>query len=192
VGPGLAARAKVERYRDLYAIQIPPTPEGARGPANADDSDIDITVERWDDDEEDREEMLGVLDRFHASPEGVERGGSALERNDSRALRRRGAALEPKPEAYLDDDEVSRYPDDERPAGRATMYKFDNARGGGRETMYSQYSRASFMDTDKSEEARGRLVDRVGVMFDLSGRERSAIPPVPRLPPAMVAGGNRF
>jgi len=38
-------------------------------------------------------------------------------------------------------------------------------------------------------------VDRVGAMFDLSGRERAAVPPVPKLPAGLVAagpGGNRF
>jgi len=94
---------------------------------------------------------------------------------------------------YLDDDEASRYPDEERTAGRSTMYRFDNG-SGGRDTMYSEYSRSSFMDLEKSEQARGQLVERVGRLFDLSGRERSAVPPVPKLPASLVAagGGNRF
>ncbi|KAJ7116393.1 hypothetical protein C8R44DRAFT_792413 [Mycena epipterygia] len=217
VGPGLAARASVKRYRDLYAIQIPGTPVGARAPPSAyhdDDDEVGIQVEEWDDDaygynggvdEDEREEMLGVLGRFKDTGRQGQRergGGGALERNNSGALRPGTIAargrLSPSPSptrmGYSDDDEASRYPDEEKTAGRSTMYRFDA--GGARDTMYSEYSsRASFLDMEKSEQARGQLVERVGVMFDLSGREKGrAVPPVPKLPAALLAagGGNRF
>ncbi|KAJ7746644.1 hypothetical protein B0H16DRAFT_1692667 [Mycena metata] len=220
MGPGLAARAKVDRYRDLYAIQIPPTPRGARRGGYADegyaeeyeyDDEVDIRVEEYDDREayeDEGREMLGVLGRFQDNNDARERAarrGSALERNNSGALRpgtinpRRA----PSPSrsigmdgggagGYSDDDEASRYPDEDKTAGRSTMYS------DGRDTMRwsDNYStRASFMDVDKSEQARGQLVQRVGVMFDLSGRERNVVPPVPKLPTAFLAGGpggNRF
>ncbi|KAJ6570169.1 hypothetical protein DFH09DRAFT_1080325 [Mycena vulgaris] len=208
VGPGLAARAKVQRYRDLYAIQIPATPVGARRPPSAGE-EVGIRVEEWDSEGEGgegEEEMLGVLGRFRSTAREQERP-RALERNNSGALRpgtyRERAAEQPAmgDAAYSDDDEASRYPDEERTAGRSTMYRFDSGGGGGRETQrWSEYSsRASFMDLEKSEQARGQLVERVGVMFDLSGRERpaGAVPPVPKLPAhALMAaggpGGNRF
>ncbi|KAJ7106497.1 hypothetical protein C8R43DRAFT_209855 [Mycena crocata] len=204
MGPGLAARAKVQRYRDLYAIQIPATPVGARAPPS--DDEMDIRVEDWASDGEEDPEMLGVLGRFQDTREQHKRVGSALERNNSGALRpgitgRLSPAPSPSPTAEeysdVDDDDVSKYPDDDKTAGRSTMYKFDNG-SGTRETMrWSEYStRASLLDIEKSEQARGQLVERVGVMFDLSGRERSRVPPVPKLPAAFLAaggpGGNRF
>ncbi|KAJ7678497.1 hypothetical protein B0H17DRAFT_1078413 [Mycena rosella] len=198
MGPGLAARAKVQRYRDLYAIQIPATPIGARAPPSDDDqeADVNIRVEEWDSEGEGEgaEEILGVVGRFRAQEQG-QREPRALERNNSGALRpgtTRGR-LGPSSVggAYSDDDEASRYPDEDKTAGRATMYRFDSG-GGARDTMYSEYSRVSFMDVEKSDQARGQLVERVGAMFDLSGRERSAIPPVPKIPAALVGGGNRF
>ncbi|KAJ7454759.1 hypothetical protein FB451DRAFT_653001 [Mycena latifolia] len=206
VGPGLAARAKVQRYRDLYAIQIPPTPVGARAPPSPlpPDDEVDIRVEEWDSEGE-GEEILGVLGRFRSpAREQGERPARALERNNSGALRRGTVRdqnqLYPEAagDAYSDDDEASRYPDEEKTAGRSTMYRFDNGSSGGdRDTLRwseSRDSRASFLDLEKSEQARGMLVERVGVMFDLSGRERSAIPPVPKLPAGLVTAGvgNRF
>ncbi|KAJ7183149.1 hypothetical protein C8R46DRAFT_1209317 [Mycena filopes] len=229
MGPGLAARAKVERYRDLYAIQIPATPQSAgarRGgyPYPAEDEydgdEVGIRVEGYSDEEEDggEEEILGVLGRFQdqdARERAARRVGNALERNNSGALRPgtvnpRGRAPSPSrwpggglsptagggDEAYSDDDEASRYPDDDKTAGRSTMYRVEN--GGGRDTIRwsDDYStRASFMDVDRSEQARGQLVQRVGTIFDLSGRERNVVPPVPKLPAGLLAagpGGNRF
>ncbi|KAJ6630998.1 hypothetical protein B0H10DRAFT_702776 [Mycena sp. CBHHK59/15] len=199
VGPGLEARAKVERYRDLYAIQIPAAPVrggGSARPRYDDDEEagVDIRVEEYDDADEDREEMLGVLDRFHEPRDEPERAGSALGRNDSGVLRpKKHTRFEdernPKPmlEYYSNNDEASQYPDEDKTAGRATMYRFDH---GGRDTMYSEYSRASFLDVEKSEKARDRLVEHVGAIFDLSGRERSVIPPMPKVPPTLLAAGN--
>ncbi|KAJ6544070.1 hypothetical protein B0H19DRAFT_1169507 [Mycena capillaripes] len=187
-----------------------------------DDDEVDIRVEEWVDErggeeEEADREMLGVLGRFRdtGAREQGRRMGIALERNNSGALRPGAGIVRRSPSpgarsptvdeyvranadryavgAYLDDDEASRYPDEEKTAGRSTMYRVDHS---GRETMrWSEYSsRASFLDLDKSEKARGQLVDRVGAMFDLSGRERAAVPPVPKLPAGLLAGpgGNRF
>ncbi|KAJ7056565.1 hypothetical protein C8F01DRAFT_1233686 [Mycena amicta] len=199
VGPGLAARAKVQRYRDLYAIQIPDSPDRhQRG-----ETSVDIRVDEGDDDEMEDPEIAGVLGRFR-DPIGPERDAGntvALERNNSGALRP-GARMVRFSPPSPDDDDASRYPDDELTAGRRTMYRFDNSSSGNededeaigtRDTVYSDYSRASFMDTGKSQAVRGRLVDRVGTMFDQNGRPlRAIVPPVPKLPPELLSGGNRF
>ncbi|KAF7295199.1 hypothetical protein MIND_01058700 [Mycena indigotica] len=209
LGPGLAARVQVERYRDLYAIQIPDqTRDRYR---DEDETSVNIRVQEGSDEEvEDDPEITGVLGRFR-QPVNRERDAAALERNNSGALRpgtntrrvRFSPQRSPTREAYSeeeeDDDDASLYPDDERTAGRKTMFLFDKSSSGNeddtigaRGTVYSEYSRASFMDNGKSEVARGRLVDRVGAMFDSTGRERPAAPPVPRLPPELLAGANRF
>ncbi|KAF7330298.1 hypothetical protein MVEN_02467700 [Mycena venus] len=226
IGPGLASRAKVQRYRDLYAIQIPATPQDGNARRRArfadddeDDEEVGIRVEDYDDDgreedeeEADEEEMRQVLGRFRDPTAQREEKGRrmaiALERNNSGALRAgTGRPIRPTSDvsyadrfprggAYTDDDEASRYPDEDRTAGRSTMYRVE--RGDGRDTMrWSGYTdtRASFLDVEKSEQARGALVDRVGAMYDLSGRERPAVPPVPKLPAGLVMagpGGNRF
>ncbi|KAJ6468418.1 hypothetical protein C8R45DRAFT_470424 [Mycena sanguinolenta] len=214
VGVGLAARVKVQRYADLYAIQLPPS-RRARFADEEGADEVDIRVEDWDEDDgvrdaEEGEEMQQVLGRFRdANAQREEKGrrmAIALERNNSGALRpgtgRPIRSSSPTPQAagdarypdggYSDDDQASQYPDEDRTAGRSTMYRVEN---GGSDTMrWSGYTdtRASFLDLDKSEKARGALVDRVGAMFDLSGRERPAVPPVPKLPAGLMAGGNRF
>ncbi|CAK5268641.1 unnamed protein product [Mycena citricolor] len=182
----LANRSRADVYRDLY---------DKRRDADEDDDDdeVGIRVEQWDSDEETggHDAIFGVMDRFrdtHESPSPSP--GSALERKDSGALRpgigkpsqRIRFAPPPMAPPEEDDDQASRYPDDE-----------SNAGGYNRDTVYSSYSRASFMDTDRSQSVRGKLIEHVGLMYEDNGRERSqAIPPVPKLPPDLVAGGNRF
>ncbi|TRM66578.1 hypothetical protein BD626DRAFT_534763 [Schizophyllum amplum] len=59
----------------------------------------------------------------------------------------------------------------------------------GRESRFTEsvYSRAStLMDTERSGEVRSQLLHRVGEMYDSSGRERGAVPPVPKIPEAML------
>ncbi|KAF8207149.1 hypothetical protein K438DRAFT_1815794 [Mycena galopus ATCC 62051] len=185
------------------------------------DDEVGIRVEDWDDynenggveaeEEEDGEDMAQVLGRFRdphvQREEKGRRMAIALERNNSGALRPgtgrpiRSSSPTPSPTAemteggYSDDDQASHYPDEDRTAGRSTMYRVEN---GTSDTMrWSQYTdtRASFLDINKSDKARGALVNRVEAMFDLSGRERAAVPPVPRLPAGLVAAGpvgNRF
>ncbi|KAJ3792288.1 hypothetical protein GGU11DRAFT_803261 [Lentinula aff. detonsa] len=59
--------------------------------------------------------------------------------------------------------------------------------------------RASFMDADKSDEARGRFIKRIKTMFDENGRELSPnlgigrnaiIPPVPKIPRGLLQGSS--
>ncbi|KAK7032790.1 hypothetical protein R3P38DRAFT_3264791 [Favolaschia claudopus] len=234
MGSGLAARVNVERYRDLYAIQIPATPvqgpgsgmksSGASASAGGgrrkvwfededkprvEEEEVGIRVEDWDEgsreeEEEEADEMRHVLGRFRDPQENkARRMGIALERNNSGALRPgigrpiRSSSPAPIPddvrEAYSDDDEASQYPDEDRTAGRSTMYRVEN---GGRDTIrWSEYevdARASFLEVENSEKARGTLVDRVGKMYDSSGREKAAVPPVPKIPAGLVGVGNRF
>ncbi|KAL1742975.1 hypothetical protein HDZ31DRAFT_41994 [Schizophyllum fasciatum] len=71
-------------------------------------------------------------------------------------------------------------------------YYFDER---ARESRYTEsvYSRAStLLDTERSGEARSRLLGRVEAMYDGAGRERGAVPPVPRVPDALlkVPGGG--
>ncbi|KAL1703082.1 hypothetical protein EV121DRAFT_281379 [Schizophyllum commune] len=59
----------------------------------------------------------------------------------------------------------------------------------GRESRYTEsvYSRAStLLDTERSGEARSRLLGRVEALYDSAGRERSAVPPVPKIPDALL------
>lgn len=100
-----------------------------------------------------------------------------------------------------DDDDKSHYPAEERTAGAATMYAFDNGSAGNftrasrADSMWDDSdagSRSSFMDHTKSEATRERFVQRIEAMFDESGREKltgvrlGEIPPVPRLPKGLV------
>nr|GAT60970.1 predicted protein [Mycena chlorophos] len=220
-GLGLAERVRIQRYRDLYALQVPNAGVASRARQAKDDDETSVQIrvqEGSDDDDEgemDDSEIAGVLGRFRQPSERDAAVGTAqaLERNNSGALRpgvpmgrrvRFSPERSPTKENYSEeedeDDDASRYPDDELTAGRRTMYMFDHDGSSdndeasfNRDTVYSEYSRASFMDNSKSQAARGRLLDRVGVMFDESGRERAAaIPPVPKLPPELMGGATRF
>lgn len=103
------------------------------------------------------------------------------------------------PNASEDDlsDDKSRYTSDEK----HSMYKLNNSSqarsvaSGLADDRWSMSvdgeSRASFMDADRSEEARERFIKRIEAMFDENGRElppnlgigrNAVIPPVPRLP----------
>ncbi|KAF5343903.1 hypothetical protein D9758_012136 [Tetrapyrgos nigripes] len=82
-------------------------------------------------------------------------------------------------------DDRSHYPEDDRSAG---MYRLDNS---SRYTTYTTYSdgaysrtsHGSFLDGEKSEEARERFLKRIGEMYDANGREKKdLVPPVPKLP----------
>ncbi|KAK1223354.1 hypothetical protein PQX77_013753 [Marasmius sp. AFHP31] len=63
--------------------------------------------------------------------------------------------------------------------GRYTMYEDDGQESdyNARSTMYSEAP--SFMDESRSRKARDRFLERVGGMYDESGREREPVPPIP-------------
>lgn len=90
-------------------------------------------------------------------------------------------------------DDKSLYPEDDKTAGRRTLYEVE---GRQRDTRYdddgrfSRYSAAqsvySVLDPERSEEARDRFVKRVAAMYD--ERERDPAPPVPKLPDGVIRG----
>ncbi|PBK61000.1 hypothetical protein ARMSODRAFT_677421 [Armillaria solidipes] len=161
--PGLEARVKVRRYRDLYTL---PNGWGEEQPA---DNDTDP--------------MRDVIARFERTSEHSSSGEDirvALDRNQSPEAMHRNNQTED-----YDSDDYSRYPEEDKSAGRSTMYRLDRgAASTGRLSTWSGDSRASIMDLEKSEVARQRFVKRIEAMFDQNGRELpgSEIPPVPRLP----------
>ncbi|EPQ53110.1 hypothetical protein GLOTRDRAFT_122393 [Gloeophyllum trabeum ATCC 11539] len=88
-----------------------------------------------------------------------------------------------------DDDDKSYYPEDDKTAGRSTMYMMEN----GEDLRYSMYtdgdrtSRGSFLNEDKSWDARQRFLQRVEALYEDTGREKPKPPPVPKLDPALRA-----
>lgn len=202
MGAGLEARVRVRRYRDLYAI---PSPVGGWVPRNSvlgrERGNPGISVEQPSDDEDDRaEEIRAVLDSF-VDVDGDKVGmGAELEtameqRASLEGLRRYSVLMR---ERGLEDDDKSHYPDEVRTAGRETMYLLEHW-GEDRERYsgVSARSHVSFLDGEKSEEARDRFVRRVEVMFDGVGREKGGgvgggreISPMPELP-AMTGGGRK-
>ncbi|KAG7442082.1 uncharacterized protein BT62DRAFT_1079611 [Guyanagaster necrorhizus] len=161
--PGLEARVKVKRYRDLYALP-----------------------NRWDEEQpssDDTEVMRDVIARFQRTSGHSSSGEDirvALDRNQSPEAMHRNNQTED-----YDSDGYSRYPEENKSVGRSTMYRLERgAVSTGRLSTWSGDSRASIMDLEKSEVARQRFVKRIEAMFDQNGRELpgSEIPPVPRLP----------
>lgn len=91
------------------------------------------------------------------------------------------------------DDDKSIYPDEDKTAGRRTMYAFE-----GRDSRYydddGRFSRYSatpsvydVLDNDRSGDARDRFVKRVAAMYE-DGREVAEVPPVPKIPERMIKG----
>jgi hypothetical protein len=126
------------------------------------------------------------------------------------------AAFENEDLVYDDDyddlEDASHYPEDENPSSfnrrsrrrRSTVYMTDeeqdnssnsgHGHGGGEpSSRYSAsvYSRASFLDTEKSGEVRQRFLKHVEAMLDERGQRVPAIPPVPKLPEEYVAESKR-
>ncbi len=124
------------------------------------------------------------------------------------------SSRKPSVDLYADDDDLedaSYYPDDEihpnrrsrRP--RSTLYLSDednehdtssnsgHGHGGKRNNRWSGsiYSRASFLDTEKSGEARQRFLRHVEEMLDERGERIPPVPPVPKLPEEFVAESRR-
>ena len=119
-----------------------------------------------------------------------------------------GGASNPMPGVYDDyPEDASHYPEDEMSIRhsrrrRSTVYISDEEEGGSnsghgygssknrRRYSDSIYSRASFLDTEKSGEMRQRFLKHVEAMLNERGRP-CAIPPVPRLPEEFVAEHKR-
>lgn len=158
-----------------YAVSFAPPPKS-----------VGISVQGASDDEyEDEDEGYEdeVLNRFNHPRRSNEREREpALGRNRSieAKARPRQQQLRP-PKSAPTDYRGSSSLDDE--SLRDTIYSIDDSA-----------SRYSFMDQEKSENARHRFVDRIERMFDANGREldgpnrpqlkprEMGIPPVPKLP----------
>lgn len=90
-------------------------------------------------------------------------------------------------------DDPSMYPDDDKSAGRRTMYELEgrDSRHYDDETRISRYSATqsvySVMDDEKSGQARERFLSRVAAMYGEGGRE---VPPVPKLPEGLIIKGT--
>lgn len=93
-------------------------------------------------------------------------------------------------------DDRSLYPDDDKSAGRRTMYELEgrDSRHYDDETRISRYSATqsvySVMDDEKSGEARERFLQRVAAMYGEGGREVPPVPPVPKMPEGVIIKGT--
>ena len=157
-----------------------------------------------DGDGADGQEMQDVLDRFAEAPnhrDEREAEGKVLGR--SRSFEVLPVETMPPPEAspkvdaegYVDEDE-SFYSREFSSKRRSTLCSSDYEDAADpRLSRWSGsiYSRASFMDAQKSEETRSRFVKRVEAMLDDAGIERgntqewNAVPPVPKLPDSLAS-----
>ena len=156
-----------------------------------------------DGDGADGQEMQDVLDRFaEASNHRDEREAEGKVLGRSRSFEVLPVETMSPPEAspkvdaegYVDEDE-SFYSREFSNKRRSTLYGSDYEDAADpRLSRWSGsiYSRASFMDAQKSEETRSRFVKRVEAMLDDAGIERgntqewNAVPPVPKLPDSLA------
>ena len=98
------------------------------------------------------------------------------------------------PRKYSDDH--SMYPDDDKTAGRRTMYELEgrDSRHYDDETRISRYSATqsvySVMDDEKSGQARERFLSRIAAMYGEGGREVPPMPPVPKIPEGIIIKGT--
>ncbi|KAF8995541.1 hypothetical protein BDQ17DRAFT_1430286 [Cyathus striatus] len=182
VGLGLSARPIPRRHEDFNnrreSVYIEHDDLSPRTPG------IDV-VEPSEDgnsfwEEEYDEEMNDVLQRFEDISSDDHEGERALEsRRSFEAIRRNLASL----------GDVSQFEDDDD--GRTVMRSSIESNSEDRNHRWSGsiYSRASFLDPDKSEETRQRFLKRVESMLNEEDRNGggSAIPPVPKLPAGYAA-----
>lgn len=157
-----------------------------------------------DGDGADGQEMQDVLDRFTEAPnhrDEREAEGKALGRSRSFEVLPVETMSPPEAnprvdaEGYVDEDE-SFYSREFSSKRRSTLCSSDYEDAADpRLSRWSGsiYSRASFMDAQKSEETRSRFVKRVEAMLDDAGIERgntqewNAVPPVPKLPDSLAS-----
>lgn len=214
---GLESRVRVRRYRDLYALPSPPggwggagEQRGGRGKGKWRDEEndddyvpgihlVEPSESGWGEgrnDEDDEDDMRDVLDRFEetrGSQVGAE--GRALGRSRSFEALEAPQKNHPHPRGSLEaDDDSSIYPEEDATAAERSIFdhsQSDQEEGGDRTSRWSGsiYSRASFLDPDKSEETRDRFIQRVEAMMRDEGREQ-VIPPVPKIPEGLVRTGT--
>jgi len=170
VDPPRVGERKVDRYRDLYSADSPTAANGGgRAPHSSQvvkPNNHDRNLHFQDDEDEEGDEVMDVLDRYEdTSFEGQNIGLKALGS---------GRSFEANEENHFSISDYYTSAGTEHPAnGRSTMYSIGE----------SVYSRASFLDSDKSESTRERFIQRVEAMLNAEGRRGyQDIPPVPKLP----------
>jgi hypothetical protein len=205
LGSALDGQLRVRRNRDLYVIA---SPVGGQKPGTLQSTDgHNWNPEAQEPEEEDNEQLRDVLDRFIDVDEDEKLPGQAVPtRHSYQDLKKSRSRVfvdestgegDVEDEGYYndeDDDDQSRYPDEDRTAGRSTMYMLDNGSGveDSRFSRYSEASRISILDGEESENVRARFVRRVEAMMDNgSGRERGRTrePPVPKIPEGLASKG---
>jgi len=200
-GQGLEEKVKVPRYRELYALALPESSEGKEREERR-KMLMGVGNGRWDAESDvDEDDMQDVLARFEEARMGGRKerreememeGGRALGRSHSFEAISKIAGYEGDAGSDGDDDGFS-----QEAFGRKSV---SEEGGDDRNSRWSGsiYSRASFLDPDKSEETRERFLRRVEEMYFEDGREKgygpAAVPPVPKLPAAFAdeRNWNRF
>lgn len=128
---------------------------------------------------------------------GAEPSGRALEEGDEPAY----DDYDPEDASHYPEDELSnrrsrRHPstvyisDEENDGSSNSGHGHSNGKGRSRYSA-SIYSRASFLDTERSDEVRQRFLKHVEAMLDERGERVPAVPPVPKLPEEFVAEHKR-
>ena len=202
---GFEEKVKVPRYRELYALALPESREEKEREERR-KMLMGETDERWEEESDiDEDDMRDVLARFEEARIGGKKGGKEeMGMEGGRALgRSRSFEAIQKMAGYEGDDAGSDADDqlDDEFSQEDFGRKLVSEEGGGdRNSRWSGsiYSRASFLDPDKSEETRERFLRRVEEMYWEDGREKgygpAVVPPVPRLPAAYAdeRSRNRF
>lgn len=190
IGPGLEARVKVPRYRELYGLTLPQREERfphAHEPASHhQESQGDIEVlgpsdDEWDGeyDDEVEEDMRDVLNRFVEHTPVDERWSHEHALGRSRSIE----ALRHRISVRGTDSE---YDEETQDAARQSSIE-----GGDRSSRWTEsiYSRASVLDPDLSGVTRQRFLQRIEDMYASNGRER-VTPPVPNVPETSLVGAD--
>jgi len=216
VGTGLEATLRVPRYRELYALALPEDAEYEKrrkafermggdevGRIEGGEKHGMAASELNKDYEDlDEDEIQDVLARFKESRLSHDRQRSQQDNGQALGRSRSFEAL--KTSEHHSDfgvDEMAELSDEEdlpialpkrriKPSRTSDDYDDDDEQDRNSRWTESLYSRASFLDPDKSEEARDRFVQRVTEMFGENGRERDTVPPVPKLPAAYAVDAS--
>jgi hypothetical protein len=143
---------------------------------------VDAPSDNEDDDEGD---MRDLLERF-AEEAGHQGDGRAVPTRRSFEDLRDLNEAEAEAEGEGDDDDDRSYYPLEEARGRKTSTSTSVFSHASVWVEGDRTSRGSFLDGERSEEARQRFLRRVTAMFDESGREKDAVPPVPKLPPGVA------
>jgi hypothetical protein len=183
---------ETSKYKILHALatQPPPPPVYAKQLDEYEHESESPVVQpldsRWDDDEEEEQDIREVLERFKDTLEAEQIRRSLGRSRSFEAIRTRlpggvSSAL------YDEDGE-----EEEEEIGYAISDEKHSMEEEGGERN-SVYSRVSLLDPDKSEETRERFLRRVAadIMYDGRGQRgnEQAIPPMPKIPDSLLGHG---